>query len=79
MSIDDGKKESIDILLMDDLSVYNRVKEVKKKLSEWNYKLKVPFDPDIDQLQLSRYEKRGRKYFYQYTINRGVNELKRKL
>lgn len=79
MSIDNGNRESIDILLMDDLSLYNRVKEVKTKLSEWNGKLKEPFDPDIDQLQLSRFEKRGRKYFYQYTINRGANELKRKL
>jgi hypothetical protein len=79
MSIDSGDKESIDIILMDDLSVYNRVKEVKKKLSEWNGKLKVPFDPDVDQLRLSRFEKRGRKYFYRYTINRGANELKRKL
>lgn len=79
MSIDNSNKESIDIILMDNLTVYNRVKEVKKKISEWNDKLKVPFDPDIDQLQLNRFEKRGRKYFYQYTINRGVNELKRKL
>jgi hypothetical protein len=74
-----GNKESINLIISGNLSIFKRVAEVKKRISEWTYKLEKDFNHETDQLRLKRFGKKCNKYFYQYTIERGVNKLKRNL
>ena len=78
MGINDNE-ESTNIIISENIPLLKRVDEVKKRISEWTGTLEKTFDHETDEVRLNRYEKKGDKYFFQYTIDREVNTLKRNL
>ena len=68
--------DSSTITLPETMPLSDRISEVSKQISEWLESLESPFDGKTDALQLINYERKGKKFTYQYSIDRDVRNIK---
>lgn len=55
------------------MPLIERISEVSKQISEWLETLEKPFNLEKDMLRLTKYERKGGKYLYHYTVRRAVS------